>query len=498
MADAAKQAGGRGRSEVRACWMFLLAATLGCGRAGPPAATSSQPVVLRIGVGNVASGNPQAGLRQVANNQSFEGLVRFGPDGRPRPWLAKSWQISSDRLSMTLDLRPEAKFHDGSPADAHTIAEALQTTLPTFMGPVFEDIKGVESSGDGRQIIITFKRPSPFLLETLEATIRKPGAQTVGTGPFMSAGATSANEMRSNPDYYLGRPIIDRIVVTSYPTMRSAWADMLRNNIDMLYEVGAEAAPSMRDATTISTFAFTRPYQYMVLINGRLPKFRPPAVRRALNSAIDRAEVVREGFDGQAIAADGLVWPQNWAFNPTVPRVKFDPESAAKIFKSGPALTFTCLVPTDYERVALVVQRQLAAVGVTMKVEATTPDKAFQALRTPTYEAVLADPVGGPSLWRTYQPWHSGSESLGMVGSPRLDSALDTVRAAASDDDYRAAVEKLQRLTFDDPPAIYLAWGQRSRAISKRFDVPVEPGRDILSTLRLWKPAAGAQTASRN
>ena len=79
-----------------------------------------------------------------------------------------------------------------------------------------------------------------------------------------------------------------------------------------------------------------------------------------------------------------------------------------------------------------------------------------------------------------------------------MDSALDVVRTAASDDDYRVAVEKLQQLTFDNPPAIYLAWGQRSRAISKRFDVPVEPGRDILSTLRLWKPAAGAQNASRN
>ncbi|HEY2907848.1 MAG TPA: hypothetical protein VGJ29_18230, partial [Vicinamibacterales bacterium] len=72
------------------------------------------------------------------------------------------------------------------------------------------------------------------------------------------------------------------------------------------------------------------------------------------------------------------------------------------------------------------------------------------------------------------------------------------VRAASSDDEYKTAVENLQKLTFDDPPAIYLAWGQRSRAISKRFNVPVEPGRDVLSTLRLWKPAAGTQTASRN
>jgi hypothetical protein len=37
----------------------------------------------------------------------------------------------------------------------------------------------------------------------------------------------------------------------------------------------------------------------------------------------------------------------------------------------------------------------------------------------------------------------------------------------------------------------------RARAISKRFVVPAsEPGRDIVATLRLWKPAAGTPTAS--
>jgi hypothetical protein len=49
-------------------------------------------------------------------------------------------------------------------------------------------------------------------------------------------------------------------------------------------------------------------------------------------------------------------------------------------------------------------------------------------------------------------------------------------------------VAALQRAIVDDPPAIFLAWSQRARAVSTRFHVPVEPGRDILSTLRLWRP----------
>ena len=49
---------------------------------------------------------------------------------------------------------------------------------------------------------------------------------------------------------------------------------------------------------------------------------------------------------------------------------------------------------------------------------------------------------------------------------------------------------------MDDPPAIFLAWSERARAVSKRFDVPPpKPGRDILGTLRLWKPAGDAAQA---
>jgi ABC-type transport system substrate-binding protein len=268
----------------------------------------------------------------------------------------------------------------------------------------------------------------------------------------------------------------------------------------MLYEVGSDATPSMQQATSVSMYSFTRPYQYVVLLNVRAPKFKSAAVRRALNAAIDRAQIVRDGFDGHAIAASGLVWPQNWAFGNGVGTTSFNPQTAATALKSSPALRFTCLVPTDYERIALVVQRQLAMVGVTMDVEAVTPAQAVQSFGTPSFEAVLTDIVAGPSLLRLYELWHSGGSTYpGGIGSPEMDAALDRIRRAASDDEYRAAVANLQKVTTDDPPAIYLAWGERSRAVSKRFEVPVEAGRDVLAqgSVRLWKPVA-EQRASRN
>jgi ABC-type transport system substrate-binding protein len=112
---------------------------------------------------------------------------------------------------------------------------------------------------------------------------------------------------------------------------------------------------------------------------------------------------------------------------------------------------------------------------------------------------VLVDAASGWGLFRAYRWWHSqGTQNLAHFSSASVDNALDRIRHAANDDEYRSGVEEFQRAISDDPPAIFLAWSERSRAVSKRFDVQPEPGRDVLATLRLWRPTTDKVNATRN
>jgi hypothetical protein len=181
-----------------------------------------------------------------------------------------------------------------------------------------------------------------------------------------------------------------------------------------------------------------------------------------------------------------------------LPTFRFDPENAAQHLADS-ALTFKCLLPAQYERIGLVLKRQLEMVGVTMEIEEASPDRILEALRTGSFEAVFLDMVSGPSVFRTYQWWHSrGSFNPGAFGNRTTDAVLDRIRAADSDEEYREGVEDFQNAVVDDPPAIFLAWSERARAVHRRFDVPVEPGRDILTTLRLWRPSNDLQFVGRN
>jgi len=457
---------------------------------------------MRIGVAQLSPTDSSVrGIRQLSQLYSVESFLRPDEEGRLQPLLAKSSKLSADGRSLQMRLRRGVKFHDGTPVDSAAVTEILPGALRDFIGPVFADIERV-SPVDAETFEVRFATSSPFVLETMEAPFRKPGPTVIGTGPYATSSSTT--ELRAFADYYLGTPVIDRIVLSNYPSVRSAWADMLRDRIDMLYEVGADALDSLVGSNNVSLFTFTRHYQYTLAFNTHAAALRSREVRQALNWAVDRADLVRNSLNGHGVPSSGPLGSGYWALDRGAPRYGYDIERstallAARISKAP--VRFTCLVAPDAvtERVALELKRQLQKVGVDMTVEEVTQDQLVQRSGTGRYDALLIELISGPTLFRPYLVWHSTSPfNFGHFGDAAVDTALDRARRASSEADYRRAVGDLQKTFIDDPPAIFLAWTVRARAISKRFDVPAEEGRDILSTIRLWKPTSMSSRASRN
>jgi len=473
-----------------------------------PHASEPSSAVLRVGIALsvLSTTNPATGLRQLSQLLSVEQFVRAGEDGRFEPGLADKWTVGSDGRSLLLTLRAGVRFHDGSLLDASTIATLLPGGFRSFWGSLADEVEHVKAVAENA-IEVRFRRPSPLLRELLEVTIRKPGASIIGTGPFMTA-PNSTTTLRANSAYYLGAPHVSEIQLSSFPEVRSAWAEMLRNRIDMLYEVGPDAFDSLQSSTSVALFNYTRHYQYLIAFNTQAPALRSSAVRRALNLAVDRTEVVRRGLNQHGVPSSGPMWPRYWALPVPLPTFQFDPSAAAATLTGGragnrsAALRFTCLVPSDaiHERISLEVKRQLQAVGVEMDVQGVSQDQLFEAVKNRKFDAFLTEGISGPTALRVLFLWDTRSAgNPGGIGTPALDAAFDRIKAAENDANYRETVGALQQAFLDDPPAIFLAWGERARAVSKRFLVPpLEPGRDVLGTMRLWTPREDERFTDRN
>lgn len=496
--------------------LFVVPLGFSCSKpASTSPATPPTAVTLTIGVPNIAGQDPVRGIQAVANLISLEGLVTVGRDGRAIPRLAEGWSRSSDGMTWTFKLRPASLFHDGSPVDAKAVKRSLEHSIASDISdqsPGLADILAIETPAP-HDLVIRLRKQSTFLLDDLGVAIRKSVAngQAVGTGPYITAGPVEGQiALLAFDRHYGGTPNIGRVVIRPYPTVRTAWAAMMRGEIDFLYEVGQDAREFIEGETSTTVFPFLRHYVYGVIFNARREVFRDARIRRALNYAVDREAMVLQAFNGRGKATRVPAWPEHWAFDQAAAGSPHDPARASAILDTAgvkalrqvqgrPAarLHFTCMFPENiplWERLGLLVQRDLARIGVDVQLE-SLPIKEFSArLGAGEFDTVLLEHVAGNSASRPFSFWHSTSRGNAWgFHSPAMDRALDDLRHASNDSDYREAFREFQQQTIDDPPEIVLALGETSRAVSKRFEVVAPPGSDILPTIADWRLAEGAE-----
>jgi len=504
------QKGQRG-GVSRLCALFLSFLSVQACSSPPalPAEASSGPITLTIGLPVQTGQDPLHGASQAARLLSFEGLTYLARDGRPHPKLAESLTESPDGLTWTVQLRRNAFFHDGTPANAAAIKESLERSVKGAdrdRSPGLSDIVSLEVLSDF-SLLIRLRERSKFLLDDLTvAIVKRAQGGELGTGPFVM-GSTANNElvMAAVTNYYRGNPTIDRVVWKSYPAVRTAWAAMMRGEIDFLYEVPPEAVEFIESEDSVKLFSFLRNYAYLVVFNSRRKPFDDGQVRRALNYAINRERLITRAFNNRGQIASGPLWPLHWAYDSTVPSYSYDPSKAIAMLDAAgiPQVSneitdrapgrfhFTCLVPDNFalwERMALIVQRDLAEIGVDMKIESVPFEVFNQRIGAGDFDAVTIELIVGNTASRPFTFWSSEStQNVWGYRNPTLDNALDDLRRAPDDIQYKSAFRRVQEQALEDPPAIFLALGQITRAVSKRFEVVAPPNTDILPSIPDWR-----------
>jgi peptide/nickel transport system substrate-binding protein len=211
--------------------------------------------------------------------------------------------------------------------------------------------------------------------------------------------------------------------------------------------------------------------------------------------AIDREQLVREVLHGAGTPSSGPLWPSYWAADPSIAAFTFDPAQAESLLdaagfplRASPGLapaarfTITSLFPegfTEVERIALQVQRDLFNVGVDLQFKVVAPREFGRLMATREFEASLLDMISGPTPGRAYILWASAERLKGQYNvfgyenaeAERLFDVLLTTRNEAA---VRSATRRLQRVMHDDPPALFLAWSARARAIRRDYEFPLD------------------------
>lgn len=486
---------------------ILAAWPLAC-RAAAPEVESLASLTVGVAAPVIQQSGSPVGISYHRDALSRETLVALGIDGRPSPRVLDSWETSGDGLTWRLKIRPGIRFHDLTPLTAQELVPQLRSGL---MAAALGKVESIEPEGE-HAILIRLRERFSFLPEDLgQATAvhvvqerddrgKVISRKTYGTGPYVVAEESAERiDLREFPNHYRGDPGVAQIAVRLFPDQRKAWSALMRDEIDVLYEVSRESLDFVRSESTVNVATFPRPFVYVLGFNSSLPALRDPVVRRAINHAIDRQALVDTALSNEGEAAADHVWPLHWAHDTSVRAPEYNPAEAIRLMEQAglsvradgggmPArLRLRCAVYEPFRKMALVLQRQLAQVDVDLQLESFGLVDLAKTVGSGKFETFVFEVTSGRTLLWSYLFWHSSSPFL-KHGYAAADDALDRMRVAVTDDELRAATAAFQQRLIDDPPAAFLAWGRVSRAVTRRFELP-EPGIDIYQTIAKWKPA---------
>jgi peptide/nickel transport system substrate-binding protein len=443
----------------------------------------------------------------------YQGLTQVGPDQQVQPLLAREIHLSNDHLTYSVLLRTDVKWADGQPFSADDVRFTFAVLQdPSYTLPAAATWKGVtvKKVADDR-VDFSLKSPSAGFLNSLRVGIipqhlfpgdvasipSSPysGAKAIGTGPFMVesiSGDRSVVTLRRNP-FAAPAPHLERVVFKGYSSLDDAVAAVAGGVAD---GVGGTLSPSQAKMLErpdvlvheVRTFSFTSVF---LDLDPKHPYFSNPAVRRALSQAIDRQALVRDVLRGGGDSQSTSLPPSDWAYSSAAAeRFPYDPGAAQRaldeagwtvpvqgLYRSQAGVDFVVdLVAADaypYRDVARALQRQLAAVGIGVRVNIVPAGLLVtKYLGARSYQMALANLDNGPDPDQ-FSFWHSSERAypLNFSELPRqsfIDKDLEDGRAAVDLKDRFAAYSELQDLLVDAAPALFLYEPHYQYAVSRR------------------------------
>jgi len=410
-------------------------------------------------------------------SQIYESLVSRDRNFAVEPALAVSWE-QLEPARWRFKLRPNVKFHDGTPFTADDVVFSIKRALSKLSQRAFQ-LRGVVEARrvDELTVDLVLSAPDAVLPEKLiyvgmmsrawaaahgvvepqnydakQETYAVRNAN--GTGPYRlkSYESDTRTILVANPDWWGKRGNVDEAVYVVIQSDATRLAALVSGDVDFVIDPPFQDVPRLK---TEARFKLTQipdiGMQYLGFdqsrnelqfsdVKGRNP-FKDLRVRRAVYLAIDIDSIVSKVLRGQATATGSYLSPLVDGSLPELDRrLAYDPATARSLLKEagypdGFAVTLDCVNASYRAAVCQAIAGMLAQVGIRVTFQpwptATFFPKLTQATSSffeygwspltdawPTLNAII----------HSYGPEGAGTFNGGRYANPALDRIIDAVR----------------------------------------------------------------------
>ncbi len=510
-------------------------------RAGDTTPARGDAIVFGT-IGDASTLIPMLGSDSASHEYAgniFDGLVEYDKTlSKLEPRLAESWDVEDGGQKITFHLRHDVKWTDGQPFTARDVEFGFNLIRdPATLTSYSEDYKQVQSFEviDDYTFRVVYEKPYAPALASWGSMVVLPrhilegkninesdfGQHPVGLGPhkFESWERNTRFTLRSNPDYYRGRPWIERVVYRVIPDESTQFLELKSGGLDMM---GLTPLQYSRQTDTPVFARDFRKYRYVsnaytyMGYNLTDERFADVRVRRAFSHAINKQEIVDAVLFGLGRPAEGPYRPGTTWMNTNLKGYEYNPGKARELLaeagwkdadgdgiveKDGKPFSFKILTNQGNEqrlKTATMIQKRLRDIGVDAQVR-VLEWSAFinDFIDKRRFEVIVL----GWSLSLDpdqYDIWHSsktGVKQFNFVSykNTEVDELLEKGRRTFDDAERKRAYDRIQEILYEDQPYTFLYVPEATPMLAARFRGIEEAPAGISWNFPFWYVPKGEQ-----
>lgn len=490
----------------------------------------------------------------------YSGLTRKTPDGNFVGDLAEYPSISPDGKTYTFTIKKNAKFHNGKAVTAEDVVYTIEKIKdPIIKSPRKNDWEGIEIKKiDDKTVEFILSQPLISFMDNtttgiLPSSLWKTtnsndfgisplNTKPIGSGPYKIESVSKNKDGMSEKyslarfkKFSLGKPLIKKINIISYPGEKELVKALLNNDIDQAGGISPEKITSI-EKNGFKILTTSLPRIFGIFFNSNKNKtITDPVVVKAINMATDRQEIIDSvlyGY-GQILTvpipekllkedvsifsnknieeANEILEKAGWKIGEDGIRAKGGSTSKTitkkvkgktvketiKTNTPSTRLSFSLTTGDDEElrKTASLIKDQLAKIGIEVDIKRVyETGQLNQIIRARDYEALFFGLVINHES-DLYSFWHSSQKTdpglnIGMYSNSKVDGILESIQKTNSTEERSEKYLKLREefksntpgITIYSPKYIYVTSKGLNNFVLSNLNNP----SDRFSSVYLW------------
>lgn len=487
----------------------------GCGESGPatpvkPVDTSSLPSEPEPGgtIIEAMLGEPSNLITPLATDsasheiasQIYVSLIKYDKNIEVVPYAAESYEVLDGGKLLRFTLRDDVYWFDGTQLTAEDVEFTYKLMIdpetPTAYAGNFKLVKEFRRTG---KLTFEVEYDKPFskalitwamdilpkhALEGENLLSTKYSREPLGAGPYKLKEWNSGTRLvlEANPDFFEGKPFIEKVIYRMIPDLSTQFLELKAGNLDSmgltplqyLYQTSGPGWNGSFNKFEYLAFAYT-----FFGFNMKHPFFQDVRVRRAIDHAIDRQEIVKGVLYGLGEAANGPYKPGTWQYNEAIEPREYDPVKARALLaeagwtdsdadgildRDGVPFAFSIITNqgnTQRIKSGVIIQQRLKDIGIMVDLR-TVEWAAFikEFVNKGRFDAIILgwNILQDPDI---YNVWHSsmavdGGLNFTRYTNPELDALLEQGRRMVDPEERKPVYDRVQRILHEDVPYCFL------------------------------------------